>query len=359
MKKKIVLGISGINAVDNPGPGIGVARSLKESSNLDVTLVGLAYDAMEPGIYMDFVIDKTFLMPYPSGDSQAYMDRLLYIKNSFGLDYIIPNLDVELPFYIKYARALSDWGIETFLPDMAQFRLRGKDRLKEIGETLGVLVPQTIAVNSYDQLAAAMEKIGGPVMVKGIFYKAYLAHTFHEAAAHYNAIVAEWGYPVLVQEVVRGEELNVIGLGDGLGESLGLVGIKKLSVTHLGKIWTGVTIHHSSMMEAAEEFIRRYSWRGPFELECMVNDKDVYLIEINPRFPAWLYFATGVGINLPERLVRFGLGMTTDRESSYEAGRLFIRYSYEMVTDMDRFQQIVTQGETTASNITRFPVEVN
>ena len=50
--KRIVVGVSGINAVDNPGPGIGVARSLKEDGELDIEVVGLAYDAMESGIYM-------------------------------------------------------------------------------------------------------------------------------------------------------------------------------------------------------------------------------------------------------------------------------------------------------------------
>jgi len=51
----IYVGVSGINAVDNPGPGIGVARSLKEDPELEVKVVGLAYDAMEPGVYMDWV----------------------------------------------------------------------------------------------------------------------------------------------------------------------------------------------------------------------------------------------------------------------------------------------------------------
>jgi carbamoyl-phosphate synthase large subunit len=81
---KVVVGVSGINAVDNPGPGIGVARSLKEDSGLDVEIVGLAYDAMEPGVYMDWIVDRSYLMPYPNGGGEAYIDRLLYIKEQRG-----------------------------------------------------------------------------------------------------------------------------------------------------------------------------------------------------------------------------------------------------------------------------------
>ena len=68
-------------------------------------------------------------------------------------------------------------------------------------------------------------------------------------------------------------------MGDGAGGSLGLVGIKKMSVTALGKIWTGVTIKHAAMLEATRRFIRAYHWRGPFELECIVNDDDVVLVD--------------------------------------------------------------------------------
>ena len=46
--------VSGINAVDNPGPGVGIAKSLKEGDK-ELRVFGLAYDAMEPGIYMDWL----------------------------------------------------------------------------------------------------------------------------------------------------------------------------------------------------------------------------------------------------------------------------------------------------------------
>jgi carbamoyl-phosphate synthase large subunit len=163
--------------------------------------------------------------------------------------------------------------------------------------------------------------------------------------AHYHDLVAEWGYPIIIQEVVSGDEMNVIGLGDGEGNSLGCVGIKKLSITALGKIWTGVTVKNDKMLRATEQFIQKFKWNGPFELECIVHGDQVYLIEINPRFPAWVYFATGVGINLPSRLVRRACGLDLPPAADYEAGKLFVRYTYELVTDMETFQKAVTRGE--------------
>ncbi len=343
--QEIIVGVSGINAVDNPGPGVGVARALKEDKGLKVKIVGLAYDAMEPGIYLDWLIDKSYIMPYPSGGREAFLERLAYIKNSYGLDFIIPMLDAELPLYTKYVRDIEQLGIQTYVPTPEQFRLRSKDRLTEVAGRIGLEHPRTEVVNSHGELLLALDKLGLPVMVKGAFYKAHRAYTTQEAVAHYNQLVAEWGYPVLVQKTVSGEEMNVVGVGDGEGGHLGIVGIKKLWITTLGKIWTGVTVKNEPMLKAAARFISEYKWKGAFELECIVDGETIYLIEINPRFPAWSYFAAGVGINLPGNIIRKAYGLPPVENMEYEAGKLFVRYTYEVVTDMKAFQDVVTKGE--------------
>ena len=89
-------------------------------------------------------------------------------------------------------------------------------------------------------------------------------------------------------------------------------------------------------------------WRGPYELECIYDAEAarLYLIEINPRFPAWSYFATGVGVNLPARMLRHATGSPLEPATAYDAGRFFMRYTYEMVTDMQQFQNVVLRGES-------------
>ncbi len=344
--EELVVAVSGINAVDNPGPGIGVIRSLKEDPGLKVKAIGLAYDAMEPGIYLDWLVDRSFIMPYPSSEEGDYLARLFYIQNTTGLNIIVPTLDAELPLFIKGAEELAARGLKTFLPTWEQFELRSKQRLIELAPELGLSIPPTEIVSSYQDLWRALDRIGFPAMVKGLFYKAYRVHTYPEAEGAFHKIVEEWGYPVLVQKVVQGEEVNVVGVGDGEGGSLGMMAIKKLWITSLGKIWTGVTIKNEALLEATSKFLEKSSWRGAFELECIATEERIYLIEINPRFPAWIYFATGAGLNLPARLVKAALGLPVERDSSYEAGRLYIRYTYDIVTDMETFQHVVTRGES-------------
>ncbi|MGE0610221.1 MAG: hypothetical protein AB7O62_24230 [Pirellulales bacterium] len=346
---ELVIGVSGINAADNPGPGTGIARSLREDAELQARVIGLAYDALEPGIYMDWLFDRSFTLPYPSASGADFVQRLLDVRAATGLEWIIPNLDVELPLYIKYADELAQHGINTFLPTIKQFRLRGKDKLPEVAATMGVEVPLTAVAMSEEALYEACQRIGFPLLVKGVYYHAYPAYTMLEAAAHFRAITAEWGYPVIVQRKVQGDEINLVGCGDGCGNSLGQVSMKKISTTSLGKVWSAVTLKHPQMREAAERFVGSLKWRGPFELECIFDREaeKLYMIEINPRFPAWSYFATGVGVNLPARMIRHAQGLPLEPAPEYAAGRLFMRYTGELVTDMVRFQSVIMQGAST------------
>ncbi|PKK89071.1 MAG: carboxylate--amine ligase [Candidatus Wallbacteria bacterium HGW-Wallbacteria-1] len=337
------IAVSGINATDNPGPGLPVAKSLRESK-LDLKIIGLSYDVNDPGHYVKDYLDDSHILPFPTRGWSGISERLLQIREKNGLDMVIPCLDAELPLFIQYADELAGNGIKTFLPDRKMFSLREKENLTEVAEKMQILHPKTIAVKNYEQLDAALVNLGLPAMIKGPYYKAAVAHNHGEAHYHFSTISAEWGFPILVQSMVSGEELNVIGLGDGEGGNMGMVAIKKTTVTNLGKIWSGVTIKHSGMLEAADNFIRLYKWRGPFELECIVSGKDINLIEINPRFPAWAYFATGVGLNLPERVVQATFNLPVDTDNEYQAGKMFMRYTDEKVVDIDTFQNLITSG---------------
>ncbi len=340
----VKVAVSGINAVDNPGPGLGIIKGLKQGK-VPVSVVGLAYDAMEPGVYLTELIERAYLLPYPSEGEEPFLNRLLYIREREGVEVIIPALDAELPLFIDLAPRLVSFGLKTFLPSRDQFRLRGKDRLSEVAEAVGLRSPRTFVVTSFEELKMAASELGFPLMVKGLFYEAFKAYSEAEAGKYFSKIVSQWGYPVIVQEVVEGEEMNVVGVGDGEGGHFGLLAIKKLWITSLGKIWTGVTVTHPELLAGAEEFVRRFRWRGAFELETIVSGNHIYLIEINPRFPAWVYFAVGAGVNLPERLLRAAMGEEPERHWEYPAGKLYIRFTDDLVTDLEVFQRMVTRGQ--------------
>ena len=82
------------------------------------------------------------------------------------------------------------------------------------------------------------------------------------------------------------------------------------------------------------------------ELELIKSHRnELYIIEINPRIPAWVYLAVGAGQNLPEAMVKLALGMEVKPFETYEVGKMFIRYSYDLITDLKEYEKLSTQGE--------------
>lgn len=82
------------------------------------------------------------------------------------------------------------------------------------------------------------------------------------------------------------------------------------------------------------------------ELELIrTADNELYLIEINPRLPAWVYLAVAAGQNLPEAMIQLAAGEPVEPFSEYAVGKIFIRYSFDMICSMDEFQQLSTTGE--------------
>ena len=334
------IAISGLNNTDNPAPGIPVIKSIKDEH----TIVGLSYDANEPGNYMG-LCDKVYLMPYPSLGIEELKKRLLHIKKKEDIDAIIPNLDAELPLYIKYQDDIEAMGIKLCLPSLENFELRNKNKLTALSKKLNMSYPETYEINSVEELHKISEKVDFPLMIKGNYYKAYMSHNLDSAIEKFYAIANEWGYPVLVQEVVSGEELNLVGVGDGKGELKGAVAIKKLTTTDIGKIWTGITIQNDQLTEIAKKFAAHTKWKGPFELECMTNQNEINLIEINPRFPAWVYFATEIGINLPKMVTDLMQGKEIKAQFAYPMNKMYVRYTGEFVTDFTDLIKLLSTKE--------------
>lgn len=346
-KPKYTIAVSGLNAIDSPGPGLSVIRALKEAKSFEVRIIGLSYETMEPGIYMHDLVDKTYQIPFPTVGQDILFERVRHINSCENLDFIFPNFDAELFNFIKLQeRFKNELGINMFLPGLEQFEARHKVNLFEFGKKYNIKVPFSKMIHSNADIPKLVDDFGFPQVVKGKFYDAKIAYTTDQTILYFNKMAAQWGTPVLIQEFVKGTEVNVCGVGDGNGGLIGAVPMRKLYITEKGKAWAGVSLDDEHLMKITRDLVNATKWRGSFELEFMKTpEDDYYLIEINPRFPAWCYLAVGAGQNQVEQLVNLGMGQEVTYYNIYKIGKMFIRYSYDMIVDIDKFEQISTQGE--------------
>jgi carbamoyl-phosphate synthase large subunit len=346
MRERITIAVSGLNNTDNPGPGVPVIRGLRESAFFEPRILGFAYENLEPGAYMEGVADKVYLIPYPSQGMEPVMARLSEIHRQDPFDILIPNFDSELLPLIKAADQLNALGIRTFLPTIGQYEERLKSNLPEFGKKYGIHVPESQAVSNALEISKVCREIPGPWMIKGKFYDAILAHNVDQAVAAFYKISAQWGLPVVIQQFIRGTEVNVVALGDGKGNTVGAVPMRKLYVTDKGKAWSGITIADKHLLELTNRIISSTSWRGGMELEMIrTSENKYYLVEINPRIPAWVYLAVAAGQNLPEALVNLALGREQAPFTGFEAGKMFIRYSFDLIVDAETHQSFALKGE--------------
>ncbi len=340
------IAVTGVNATDNPAPGVPVARSLRDAPGFCGRIIGLGYDPLDSGFYASGLLDGGAILPYPSVGRDALRHALLSIRDQFGINALLPNLDSELRAVITMADELREAGIGTCLPDLNALERVSKAQLPRLSAAAGLRVPESEALTTPDGLPKFIKRVGLPVVVKGPYYGAYVAHSEADAIAAFRNFESTWGLPVIVQAFASGDEYNVCAVGDGRGNTIGAVAMRKLLLTDKGKGWAGVTVVNPRLLSMTEALIGELRWRGPLEVEAILSSHDdVQVIEINPRFPAWAYLTAAAGQNLPLVCAQMALGEPApSRLPAYAAGRMFVRISLDQISDLSTFAALSATG---------------
>lgn len=344
---KIDFAVTGLHATDNPAPGIAVVRSIRSEPEWQGKALGLAYDALDTGIYDPELCDRVFLIPYTTEGERALLARLEYIHGVQPFSVLIPTLDAELTGFIRLRHELEPMGIRMLLPTEEQLALRSKAKLGDFAHSHGIPFPATLTVTAPEMLADAMDKLGTPVVVKGCFYEAQVCYTLEHAQAAFASIAGRWGLPVLCQAHLPGEEYDICALGDKEGRLNAAVAMRKLRLTDKGKAWAGITVRDEELLDLTRTVVEGLHWPGPMEIEFIRSNADgrFHLFEINPRFPAWCYLTAGAGLNLPYRHLKLALDRAVPPSLDYRPGTIFVRHATDIICPLDILESLTTKGE--------------
>lgn len=331
-----VIAISGLNRGESPQPGGAVIQSIRAHFP-KARFVGISYDPLETGLFSlgEDRVDTAYLFPFPGAGSQDLLKRLQEVHEKEHLDLIIPTLDSELNNYIALQDKLEEMGIELVVPRHSSLAARAKLRLVELGERADVKVPRTFASHTAEGLAWQAAQIGYPCYVKGPLYEAKLVHDEPRLIEVFTEIHNQWGGPIMVQQEVSGEEYDIAAVGDGEGGIVGSVAVRKLLRSKLGKAFGGVVVNDPGINGITDRLVRALKWRGPLEIELVQpRGQPHFLVEINPRFPAWISFAAKTGVNLPAWVAAKALGHDVPDFQPCPPGRMFVRHCADIVTDI-------------------------
>ncbi len=350
MASKLHVAVTGLNATDDPNPGLNVIRSLREKPEWQgrLRIIGLAYDALDTGIHAGDLVDEVYLLPYASQGAGTLFHRIQEIRMRTKIDVIIPTLDGELLNFSQIEPLLQPMGIRMLLPGERQIKVHFKHALPEFCKEHDIPTPRTILIYDPKQLASAFSILGWPIVLKGILHEAHVAHTLNQAQAYFDVLRANWGLPLLAQERIVGEGSGVAALCDQKHRIIGMVAMKKLAVTEKGKAWSGVTVKDPEILGFAAKALEALEWTGPCELEFLRETRSgkTYLLEVNPRFPTWVYLATKAGQNLPATAVQLAMKMKGVAPfEGYKEGVIYVRHAQDIICSLEQLAELASRGE--------------
>lgn len=346
-RKGAVVGVTGISAFEEVLAGCGVAESLRRVPEVSC-LIGLVYGPFDTAAYRNNTFDVIQQLP-GKDDADKLLDRLLSIRAKSGLDVIIPCVDFEIRRFFDIREALENENIKVVLPSQKAFEARSKERLflKKVNRDWGPLqIPQATTLRKKGDLKIAMENQGFPLTLKCETSSVHVTLNAHHALSVFRQLRDDGHESIVAQPFVHGEEYSFSAICADDHSVVEGVLIKKLCKNETGKTWGATCVDNPYLQDSLSEFLKHLKWTGPVEIEMIrdfQNDRFV-MIEVNPRFPAWISFTRSLGINLPQMALRMALELDNRSPRQIDRDRIFMRSCTTPPADPMDFAEIATRG---------------
>jgi diaminopimelate decarboxylase len=300
----MIIYISGLYSGGNPQPGVGIVRSVREGFP-DATIIGAEYSNRISGIHWQELDDLWIQRPWDELDLASYGEQVKEALDEGAL--WISGSDLEAMWL---ADLFPDGHPNLLAPPMSALRRIAKPAVQGAA-ALPVRIPAYTSTDRSDwDLHAFCRQHNWRVWLKGPYYDAARTPSWDVFEAARNALTKVWSTERLfLQAHVSGYEESVM-LSAYQGELLGAVSMRKRDITPEGKTWAGdVCQVDPEFLAPLRQMVKELNWTGGGELE-MVRDAggQLWLLEMNPRFPAWVHGATLAGHNLPALLVQQASG---------------------------------------------------
>lgn len=335
--KPLRVALTGFGGLDNPEPGLAVARALRARWQGPLEIEALAYDAWPTGAWTPGVADRLHLVPPIAHGDAATLNRIFAIHSEYPLDAVIPCLDLEVPLYSRLATRLARAGIRTLLTAPEDVAAVTKANLHGFCYDHGILTPHTVHVRDLSAVAVHADHFGYPLWVKGTVAGAVKVYNREQALFEAEQLAARWGNGVLLQEAVEGSEYVVAMVARADERCLALTMMRKVGLNTRGKAVIGSTIDDPELRRLAQDIFSKLHWRGPLELEFVRSKTGgrFYLIEVNCRFPSWIFLTEFANTNLPAALLREIMSPGARAPRSPLIGAMYARDVQEMVVPVD------------------------
>jgi predicted ATP-grasp superfamily ATP-dependent carboligase len=266
-------------------------------------------------------------------DYDRYIDDLLGLLPSTKSTVVIAAHDGTIEALRSRRTELEQHHVLALAPEAALSKAVNKIQTLAAARELGLRVPRSVTVSAADQIEAALDEVGLPLVVKptqswivgpesSILRSPRGANTPAQARAQLESFL-ELGAETIVQEYVPGarEGISFVYSGDEFFGEFAQVAERTLPI--LG----GISIMRASIplpadaADDARRLVRSLGLVGYSEVEFRRDASGApVLMEINPRLSASVEVAIRSGVDFPRLLFQWASGETLRADPGYEIG---------------------------------------
>ncbi len=315
------IGITGVHASCRRSPGLAVAKALNITK--EHSMIAIDYDALSTGLYLPLFEDVEIISW--TNNEKNILTQIQCVHEKYHLDVLLPCLNSDVVVFSKIRDRLQKKGIKTLLPSESSLLAREKQNLSYLAEQISLCYPVTKICYSMNELNVALDKIGCPCVIKGAECGIFPVRDGELFAYFSNYCQNIFGFPVLVQEWMEGEEYSVFALCDFDSTIRLSVTVRKIGIADDGETWMSVIVDGSELEKYVNHLVYNLHWVGPIEFDFIKRDNELFVIDINPRFPSWIDGLADAGLNAPSIAISFLKGTCSTLLNEIPVGTILFK----------------------------------
>lgn len=303
-------------------PGVAVINALKRQDELPIRVVAADASPMAAGFHL---ADASATVPYANDPS--FLPTVLDICRREGVGLVFPIIDEELLVFAEARDRFAAEGIRVITndPDVVA-TARDKYKTYEFCRREGIAVPETYLPGDLSDDPTF------PMIIKPRDGRGTVGVQKVRDRAELDFFLARASNP-MVQRFVEGPEYTIDVLTDFDGRLLSLVPKQRLE-TKAGMQTKGRTVNDRRLLDYGRAMAERFRVVPRGNVQCIDSGGTLWLVEINPKFPASLPFTVAAGVNAPLLLAKMHLGQHVEpMVGRFRDGLVMLRYWQEVFVE--------------------------
>ena len=254
----------------------------------------------------------------PAVNDPSFVCEVLRICKRHAISYILPTIDPELPIYAAARETFETHGFQVWISSPEVVMLgQNKWAFHQWLVEHHFASPRTFEAR--DQRARLLEC---PVIAKPRSGSASIGVV--QATNVGKITLSDLGDDYIIQEHVEGYEVTIDFAVDRNGHLLGLGARRRLEV-RAGEVSKAVTIGDPQLLSEVERFVDALPGAfGVLNVQVLIDDDNIYFIELNPRFGGGYPLSWQAGARFPIQLSITAAGPSPRVDA--RPGLLMLRY---------------------------------